>query len=79
MLDCSRVPIAKRQLDLGQIVLFSVICASWYILANREERTSMFPSYCSNDIHNPKGKLSIKLVEIMVVCVWCLKGSLAGI
>lgn len=69
MLDCSRVPITKRQLDLGQTVLFSVICASWYILANREERISMFSSFCSNDINNLKGKLNIKLVEMMVVCV----------
>lgn len=79
MLDCSRAPIANRQSDLWQTVLFSVMCASWYILADREGRIFMFPSFCTDDFHNVKGKLRKKCVEVMVVCVLHLIGRLEGI
>lgn len=79
MLDCSGTPIANRQSDLWQTVLFSVMCASWYILADGEGRIFMFPSFCSDDIHNLKGKRRIKFVEILVVYVLHLTGRLEGI
>lgn len=79
MLNHIREPIANRQSDLWQTVLFSVMCASRYILADREGRIFMFPSFCSDYIHNLMGKLRIKCVEILVACILHLIGRIEGI